>query len=77
MSVEATLRRVLETVLKQSFPTGEDVCRSRVPQWDSLKHVEVLFAVEDAFDIRLSEEEMAQADSLSALAALVETHHAS
>lgn len=32
--------------------------KDEFPAWDSLKHIEVLFLLEDEFDIKISEEEM-------------------
>jgi acyl carrier protein len=52
--------------------TGENVgveaSRDSVPAWDSLRHVEVIFAFEEAYGITLEEAEMADLKSVKGLA---------
>lgn len=57
-------------------PATGDIRREDLAAWDSLRHVDLIFLVEEMFDIQLTEDEMAKADSLSALAALVDQHRA-
>ena len=42
-----------------------DTSRENTPQWDSLKHIEIVFALEDELGIEFSEEEMASLDSVA------------
>jgi acyl carrier protein len=67
------LRALLAEVLGAPLSDGE-VSRETMPSWDSLRHVEVIFAVEEEFEVYLSKEEMVRATSLSALVELVEAH---
>ena len=71
--IQTRLRELLAEVLGASLGDGE-VSRETVPGWDSLRHVEVIFAVEEEFDVHLSKEEMVRATSLSALVELVDAH---
>lgn len=64
---EERARQVLETTLGVTIPPGADLRRDQEPKWDSLKHVVLIFAIEDEFDIQLDEEQMAAIDSLSAI----------
>mgnify|MGYP001233292013 CR=1 FL=1 len=57
-------------------PAAGDIRREDLAAWDSLRHVDLIFLIEEVFDIQLSEEEMARADSLSALTAIVDRHRA-
>jgi len=64
---EDRARQVLETTLGVSIAPGADLRREDEPKWDSLKHVVLIFAIEDEFDIQLEEEQMERIDSLSAI----------
>lgn len=41
-------------------------------QWDSMNHIEVLLLLEEEYDIRFSEEEMAELNSVDAICEIVE-----
>ena len=71
--IHTRLRALLAEVLGAPLGEGE-VSRETVPSWDSLRHVEVIFAVEEEFEVYLSKEEMVRATSLSVLVELVEAH---
>jgi acyl carrier protein len=70
------VRGVLETVLGRAIAPSESVTRSTEPAWDSLRHVEILLAIEGVCDIRFDEEEMGRLDSLEKLVQAVERHRA-
>lgn len=40
-------------------------------EWDSLRHMNLIFALEDAFGIRFGDEEIAQLTSVAALQAAI------
>ena len=63
-------------VLQTELP-ADDVVREEQKGWDSLRHVEIVFAVEDAFAVQLTQDEMEAATSLSRLVDIVESHLAS
>ena len=44
-----------------------DSSRKNTPRWDSLRHIEVIFALEDEFGLQYSEEDMADFDSVRAI----------
>ena len=62
----------LEIAQMVSEITGETVgveaTRESVPSWDSLRHVEVIFAFEEAYGITLEEAEMADLKTVKSLA---------
>jgi acyl carrier protein len=68
--IDARVRKTLALVL--GVEPGAAVSRTDEPRWDSLKHVEIVFALEDAFDVRFDEDELATLDSAQALVAAVE-----
>jgi acyl carrier protein len=72
--VEAVVLEVLAAVLKRE--TGLDSSRRNTPQWDSLKHIEIIFAVEDELGLQFSEEELASIDSVAKIVDLAVAQHA-
>jgi acyl carrier protein len=65
--VDTTLAEILSAVLKRPLAPGETVRRTDEPLWDSLRHLEIIFAIEAAFGVSFSPEEIAAASDLSAL----------
>ena len=51
-TVVARVRAVLGEVLGSSANDLENPSRDTVPEWDSLAQVEVLFALEEEFEVR-------------------------
>ncbi len=55
---------------------NEDSSRKNTPQWDSLKHIEVIFALEDELNVHFSEDAIGNLDSVAKIVAAVESLHA-
>ena len=72
--IEAVSLTVLATVLKCKVTA--DTSRKNTPQWDSLKHIEVIFALEDELGVRFSEEELSHLDSVDSIVDKALTRHA-
>lgn len=72
--IETVVITVLGSVLKTKVDLNSS--RQNTPAWDSLKHMEIIFAVEDELGIEFSEEEMATANSVTKLVELATTSHA-
>ncbi|HWV18537.1 MAG TPA: acyl carrier protein [Rhodocyclaceae bacterium] len=72
--VQSEILAILNAVLKRE--ATPDSSRKNLPQWDSLKHVEIIFAVEDAFGVQFSEEELFELDSVENIAASIIAKHA-
>ena len=70
--VEGRIREIMGVVFKRSIPPGEPVSRSTEPAWDSLRHVELIFSIEDEFGVRFDEDELMELTSLSALVEAVD-----
>jgi acyl carrier protein len=65
LSLEKEVLAVFAVVVKRTFDIGSDVSRKNTPEWDSLKHIELMFALEDRFGIQFSEDELAGLDSVA------------
>jgi len=72
--IETIVLTVLAAALK--CEVAPDSSRRNIPKWDSLKHIEIIFAVEDELDIQFSEEELARLDSVASITDLALTRHA-
>jgi acyl carrier protein len=68
------VRQIMGAVLQEPVAPGQDVTRESAPGWDSLKHVELLFALEDGCDIKFDRLEFAELDSLDALVPAIDKH---
>jgi acyl carrier protein len=53
---------------------GPDLMREEVDQWDSLNHLKVVTAVEEAFDLKLTMQEIESVDRIARLIDLLEAH---
>ena len=63
--IEERVLDVLSAALK--CPIGVHSQRADVPAWDSLKHIELVFAIEDELEVQFSEAELATLDSVQAI----------
>ena len=73
-SVQNTVVKVLSAILK--CETDIDTSRENTPQWDSLKHIEIIFAVEDELEIEFSQQEMVGLDSVAKIVSAAVNQHA-
>jgi acyl carrier protein len=76
METRDKVRQIMGAVLQEPIAPDRDIVRELAPGWDSLKHVELLFALEDACDIKFDRQEFAELDSLDALVSAIDKHRA-
>ncbi|MCE5242538.1 MAG: acyl carrier protein [Syntrophobacteraceae bacterium] len=72
--MESIVVETFSLVMKQPFGLNEEVVRGRESAWTSLKHIELILALEEKFDIRFTEDEMVELKSLSTVKATVSKH---
>ena len=65
-NLEIEVAKLVSEILGETV--GTDASRLTVARWDSLKHMEVIFAFEEAYGVRLDEAEMAALSSVKGLA---------
>jgi len=63
--IEAKVVTILSTILK--LPLDRSATRESLAQWDSLKHIEIVFAIEDELGIQFSEAELTELDSVASI----------
>ena len=74
--IEDGVRDILGELLHRRITPGENVSRESEEAWDSLMQVELLFALEDAFEIRFDEAELSSLASLDDFVASLKHHGA-
>jgi acyl carrier protein len=62
--IQEAVCELLGVAFERGQPVDPAFCRDAQSAWDSLKHMEVIFALEDRFHVRFSEAEMPQLDSV-------------
>lgn len=66
LQIEDKAIAILAAVLKCDVDHGTS--RQNTPQWDSLKHIEIVFALEEELGVEFSEKQMAVMSSVSTIA---------
>jgi len=69
--IELEVRSLVAAALKLPAPARAPIAREACAAWDSLKHVEIVFALEDRFGVQFDEDEFPRLDSTSAIADMV------
>lgn len=64
---EALVLAALAGVLRGQPAHGIDATRENTPNWDSLRHIEIIFAVEDAAGVEFREDELPDLDSVRSI----------
>jgi len=64
-NLEIEVAKLVSEILNE--PIGPEASRLTVAGWDSLKHMEIIFAFEEAYGVRLDEAEMAALSSVKSL----------
>lgn len=64
MNMESTLKTVMATVLGiQADAIGDDTSMDTVESWDSIKHMNLVLAIEEEFGVSIPDEDAANITS--------------
>lgn len=74
MPSEADVRTLLRTILRTPGEPAVELRRADIVAWDSLKHMEIVFALEDRYGVRFEESEFGALDTSSAITAALRRH---
>lgn len=69
--MKSNLTEIINTILKTSYSTSELALKEAVSEWDSLKNIEIVFAVEEEFGVSIDEHELSAIAGLDSLSDLV------
>jgi acyl carrier protein len=61
--IEAVVRGMLELILNRPIGEAENISRETEDAWDSVRHIELLFMLEEEFAFTFSEDEMSELDT--------------
>ena len=70
--IEQALVEICSAVLEH--PVTAAVGRGNDANWDSVRHMQIVFAVEEKFDLQFTEDQIFRLDSIDKLAGLLEQH---
>jgi acyl carrier protein len=74
-STDSIVRNILQKTLSVDLPADDaNVNSQNIAKWDSLKHIQIILALEDAFRVEIDEEDMLSLDSLASIRAYIEKH---
>ncbi len=70
--IRGAVAELLSISVGRQIALTESVTRDSEPTWDSLKHVELIFMLEDRFGVQFREEEMAALRSVDEIVHAIE-----
>ena len=73
--MEKKIREILSVVFKRPLSADEEPAYGNTPEWDSLRHMELIFSLEEEFDIFFSKEEIPTLKSFDIIVQKVKEKH--
>lgn len=70
--IEREVCEIIGTVLQEGGLVPAGLRRQGTAKWDSLKHVEIVFALEDHFQVRFSEGDLEAMDGVGCIVSRLE-----
>jgi len=74
LPTETDVRALLGTILGVPPEQDAELRRAELDAWDSLKHMEIVFALEDRYGVRFHESEFALLTTPAAITAALRKH---
>jgi acyl carrier protein len=65
--IDEKVTEILSVILR--IPLDENASKTNVSQWDSLKHIEIVFALEDAFGTSFT---VGQVEKMTSVRAIIQ-----
>ena len=74
--IEAAVAELISITVGRQVGFKEAVTRDSEASWDSLKHVELIFMLEERFGVQFTEQEMTELRSSDRIVEAIEQKHA-
>lgn len=74
--IQSVVAELLSITVGRQIALTEAVTRDAEPTWDSLKHIELIFMLEERFAVQFSEEEMSELRSSDQIVHAIEEKRA-
>jgi len=71
INVGSELKKIFQSVLGLSHNFSDNATIESVQSWDSLSHINLIFAIEEFFNININEEEMIQMNNYETIVNIV------
>jgi acyl carrier protein len=71
--VRQVLTNIFSKILKQKITVEENIIRTECSNWDSLRHIEIVFVVEDAFGVSFLPEDLEKLLSIDDFESIVKS----
>lgn len=71
--IEGQLLDLFQLVLRR--PVDRSAVRQDIPEWDSLKHMQIIFGVEERFGVIFQEEDIPAMNSIQSLINFIIKQH--
>ena len=73
--IDDKIKNIMETVFKTSVQEiSDDSTPHSIKSWDSLKHINLIIALEEEFDLKLEEDEIAAMVSFPIISATIQAY---
>ena len=76
LKTEIAIAKIFSTILGVEFKPDSNISRENTPQWNSLKHMEIMFGIEEQFNIQFSESELSDLDSIYKIISVLDDKYA-
>lgn len=69
--IRSKVAAIMADVLRIPLTDQHNLIRNQTAAWDSLKHLEIILAIEDEFQVRFSAEQVTNIQSLEDIVAIL------
>lgn len=70
--MKETINEIIVDILELDSANEEQMNREKNAGWDSIKHLEIIMAIEEEFDIRFTASEVTQVKNVTDLYTMIE-----
>jgi acyl carrier protein len=70
-SIKKNLILIMQELLNTNITEEDNLKRKDTSSWDSLKHLELIFSIEEEFDVRFTAEEVAKMNDLNTIVQMI------